>query len=158
MNLSIHPMTAADAREMLSWRYDPPYEMYTVTAEDIEAEVAYQTDSANHYYSIRQGDELVGHCVFHAEARVPGGDYSEDALDVGIGMCPEWTGKGRGTATTAAVLAFAQEHYQALQFRATVAAWNERAQRVCIQNGFQVKSRFAHPTTGMEFVILIRVS
>ncbi|MCA9916078.1 MAG: GNAT family N-acetyltransferase [Anaerolineae bacterium] len=149
-------MHAAEAREMLSWRYDPPYEMYTIEPEDIEAEVAYQTNPANHYFSIRHDDELVGHCVFHAEARVPGGDYSEDALDVGIGMRPDWTGQGRGAAITAAVLAFAQERYQPQQFRATVAAWNERAQRVCIQNGFQVESRFAHPETGMAFVILLR--
>lgn len=156
MNLTIHPMTAADAREMLSWRYDPPYEMYTVTAEDIEAEIAYQTDPANHYYSIRHENELVGHCVFHAEARVPGGDYSEVALDVGIGMHPDWTGQGYGTTIAAAVLDFAREHYQPQQLRATVAAWNERAQRVCIQNGFQISSRFAHPKTGMEFVVLLR--
>jgi len=156
MKLIFQPMDAESAREMLFWRYEDSYAMYNAQIDHLEAEIAYQCDPTNHYFSIFHGDELVGHCVFHAEARVPGGDYSADALDVGIGMRPDWTGQGRGTDVTAYVLDFARDHYQPKAFRATVAVWNERAQRVCLQNGFQISSQFEHPRTGMEFIVLLK--
>lgn len=151
----IRPMAVTEAEALLSWRYDPPYEMYNSQIDDIAAEVAFMTDPSNHYFAILEDDDCIGHAVFHTEARVPGGDYSLDALDVGVGMRPDQTGQGAGTAITRQVMAFARERYGATRLRATVAEWNKRAQQVCLNNGFTVQGRFQHPKTGMTFVILV---
>jgi [ribosomal protein S18]-alanine N-acetyltransferase len=156
MKLTIKPMSEDTARELISWRYADDYAMYNVQADDISAELAYFVDPENHYYAIFAHDEMVGHCVFYAEGRVPGGDYSADALDIGAGMRPDWTGQGKGTAIIATILDFAGEKYQSKAFRATIAAWNKRAQKATTNNGFIEVSRFQSDKTGAEFVIFIR--
>lgn len=157
MTLTIQPMSADHAREMLNWLYPPPYAMYNLTADDLADEVAYLVDPAHHFYAIlAEDDDFIGHCVFYDEARVCGGDYSADALDIGIGMRPDWTGQGRGSNLTAQVMQFGRERYQPQAFRATVAAWNTRAQQVCLSNGFVEVSRFQRESDGKAFVILQR--
>lgn len=49
------------------------------------------------YYAALSKDELVGFFSFGAEAQVPGGDYDNaKALDIGLGMRPDLTGKSLG--------------------------------------------------------------
>ncbi len=157
--LTIQTMTEDDAREMLSWHYEPPYTMYsmdTVVKEDLPGEIAYLLNTDNHFYAIYdENNEMIGHCVFHAEARVRGDDYAEDALDVGIGMRPEMTGQGQGTDITRQVLNFAQEQYTPTLYRATIAAWNKRAQAVCLKNGFHQAREFTGED-GRQWVVLLK--
>jgi len=158
MELSIKPMDAASAHEVIGWRYDVPYNIYNinVTPDTLEAEIAHFTRPDHHYFAIFGTEhDLVGHCCFMREARVPGGDYSQEALDMGIGMRPDWTGQGNGSTITRAVIDFGIARYQPVRLRATVAAWNERAQKVCTHNGFQLVDRFTNPKTYREFVILV---
>ncbi|MEM6529530.1 MAG: GNAT family protein [Chloroflexota bacterium] len=150
----IAPMSAAQAREVLAWRYAPPYDVYNMVVDDVAAEAAYMADPANHYYSLLRGDELIGHAVFYHEAQVPGGDYPDGALDVGWGLRPDATGRGLGTVVVPVILAFGRGRYGVRCFRATVAAWNTRGIAVCVRNGFTESSRFHHSRTGSEFVIL----
>lgn len=156
MKLTIKALDEASARELISWRYDDDYAMYNVQADDVTSEITYFIDPENHYYAIYEQDEMIGHCVFYGEGRVPGGDYSADALDMGAGMRPDWTGQGKGTAIIAAILDFAREKYQPKTFRATIATWNKRAQKATTNNGFEEMSRFKSEKTGVEFVIFVR--
>lgn len=156
--LRIQAMTADDAREMLSWRYEAPYDMYSmdnIEDADMPGEIAYLLDASNHFYAIYENDEMVGHCVFYDEARVRGDEYAEDALDIGIGMRPDETGQGRGTAITQQVLAFAEMKYAPSVYRATIAAWNKRAQAVCLKNGFYIARTFVSDD-GREWVVLLK--
>ena len=157
MTLKIVDMTPHAAREILSWRYLDDYAIYNIIAEDIDEEITFFMNLDNHYYAIVDADKtVVGHCVFYTEGRVPGGDYSLDALDIGIGMRPDWIGQGKGSNITLLVMDFGQERYQPTRFRATVAAWNERAQKVCTNNGFEEVSRFTATSNGKEYVIFVR--
>lgn len=157
MTLKITNMTVNVAREIIGWRYADDYAIYNLDTDDVDTEVEFFLDPQNHYYAIvDENDVVVGHCVFYAEGRVPGGDYAQDALDIGIGMRPDWTGQGKGSDITKLVMQFGQEKYNPSHFRATVAAWNERAQKVCSNNGFEEVSRFKATSTGKEFVILMR--
>jgi [ribosomal protein S18]-alanine N-acetyltransferase len=156
MKLTIKPMSEASAHELISWRYANDYAMYNVQADDIFAELAYFVDSENHYYAIYAHDEMVGHCVFYAEGRVIGGDYSADALDIGAGMRPDWTGQGKGTEIITAILDFAREKFQPKAFRATIAEWNKRAQKATTNNGFKEISCFRSEKTDVEFVVFVR--
>lgn len=156
MILTFKPMNDHAAKEVISWRYDGNYSIYNLTADDLEEEVQYMTNPDNHFFAIYDGVDLIGHAVFHSEGRVPGGDYSADALDVGAGMQPDSTGKGRGAEVIAAILDFAREYYQPEKFRATIAAWNIRAQKATTKNGFKEVSRFKKTGTEREFIIFMR--
>lgn len=151
-------MTEDHARAMLRWQYPPPYDLYNAAfAEaDLAEEVAYLVQPDNAYFAIvNAGGTLIGHCCFGAEARVKGGDYAQDALDVGIGLRPDLTGQGNGATIAAAVLDFAAQQFNPTRYRATVAQFNMRAQRVCAAVGFQPQATFTRDD-GRVFVVLVR--
>lgn len=154
MTFSIHPLHEAAIREILTWNYEAPYDFYNPTAD--EGVIEHFLDPENCYFAIlNEHGNLVGYCCYGAEARVPNGDYSAPALDIGIGMHPDWTGKGYGSPAIRAILEYGRIHFQPTHFRATVAAWNQRSQRVCLQQGFREIARFHNPA-GVEFVLLWR--
>ena len=155
----LQPMDAESARAMFGWFYDEPYAMYNfvIGADGIEAGIAFFVDPQNHYYGIKDDrGELLGYCCFGAEATVPGGDYSPDALDVGAGMRPDLTGQGRGHEVIEAALELGRELFHPARFRATIAAYNQRAQRAVGKIGFVETSRFNRESDGLQFVIFIR--
>lgn len=157
MELAIRPLRPEQIRQFLTWRYPPPYDVYNMDSDDTAADVAFFSDPANGYFAIVEeatGD-LVGFCNFGADARVPGGEYDDEAVDIGVGMRPDLTGKGRGAAYTAVVLEFAARQYAGQRQRVTVAAFNRRAQRVCERHGFRRTARFQNPG-GRPFLIMER--
>jgi [ribosomal protein S18]-alanine N-acetyltransferase len=156
MNLTIRPMSFEDAKAVIEWHYDSDYSFYDFHADNPDEAAAYLTDPDNHFYGVYISDELVGHAVFHDEARVPGGDYRDDALDIGGGIRPDWTGQGKGSELIAQLIAFGRKRYFASVFRATIAAWNLRAQKATLKNGFREYSRFMAANSGQEFVIYVR--
>lgn len=157
MTYSFQPMDEAHARAILDWRYGPPYTLYNVAPEDVNAALPGLLDPGWAYFSMHdeQGD-LVGFCCFGEDARVPGGDYGTPALDIGWGMRPDLTGRGRGAAFLEAILDFARRTYTAGLYRTTVAAFNARSRRLCENQGFRPVQDFVHSVTGDEFVILTR--
>lgn len=157
MNLSVQPLTETQIREFISWQYDGPYAMYSMTEENEEESVAFFSDPANGYFAIvDETGQIIGFCNFGEDAQVPGGDYGADAIDVGMGMRPNLTGHGQGVDYAQAVFAFAQKQYPGNAFRATIAEFNERAQRVCLKHGFMVVDRFERSSDKRPFLILLR--
>ena len=154
MSLSIHPLTMAQAREMICWRYDEPYDIYNIAEED----PAFFVDPQNGYWAILDSDEaLVGFCNFGADAQVPGGDYGADALDIGMGMRPDLTGQGHGVDHSALVFDFARRnHPNYAEHRVTIAEFNLRAQSVCRSHGFLKVHSFARQPDGKRFLIMVR--
>ena len=156
--LTFRPLDADDARTILSWRYEGPYAVYNPQPPDLAVAVAILIDPANAYFAAR--DEvgmLIGFCCFGADAQVPGGDYADTALlDVGLGLRPDLTGGGRGLAFTLAVLTLGRERFAPARFRLTVAAFNERAQKVYLRAGFRPLGRFrrGEGTDTPEFLIM----
>src|SRR5262245_54371484 len=156
MVLSIYPMDAASVRAFMQWRYEPPYDIYNIDASAGEAAVWFFTAPQNSYYQIRdERGALVAFCCFGLEAQVPGGDYSSAALDIGMGVRPDLTGKGRGQTFAAAAIDFARATFAPPALRVTVADFNKRARRVWEKAGFQAVQTFASSYDGRAFVILI---
>jgi hypothetical protein len=89
--LAVRPLTAADARDLASWRYPAPYSMYDA---DADAERRYLDPAWNYHAIIDERGPLVAHCCFGPDARVPGGAYADEAVDVGGGIRPELVGRG----------------------------------------------------------------
>lgn len=157
MNLSIQPLTKAQIREFIRWQYEGDYAMYAMSEENEAEALTFFSDPANGYFAIVDENELLlGFCNFGADAQVSGGDYSAAAIDVGMGMRPDLTGQGQGVAYARAVFDFAQRQYPDRPLRATIAAFNERAQQVCLKHGFQVVAAFERTSDKRPFLMLQR--
>ena len=149
-------MSIDDARHIVGWRYDPPYDIYDVVSDDLAEEAKYYADPENGYFSLRADGELVGFACYGAEGQVPGGDYSADMLDVGIGMRPDLTGQGQGNVYAEAVFAFAHEHFDSKALRVTIAEFNKRSQRVVEKVGFTRAEVFTKPASDKRYEIWTR--
>ncbi|MEM8861689.1 MAG: GNAT family N-acetyltransferase [Chloroflexota bacterium] len=145
------PMDRETAIKVASWRYEPPYDIYN--ALDLEGTLECYLDPDYHYYSVWHKNELIAFRCFGPDAQVPGGDYSADALDMGGGLRPDLTGKGLGAGLMKAAFEFARKKFNPPAFRATVAGFNVRAQKVCLRVGYQEAKRFFSQRLNREFVI-----
>lgn len=155
--MNIRPLTKHDAYEMCSWQYPPPYDIYNLECPPSDEDIAYLLDPSFHYHAIVDGEEvMLAFCSFGEDGQVPGADYSEEALDIGLGVRPDLTGQGRGGEFAAVVLAFAKETYRPKQLRVTIAEFNERAMSVWRKAGFQEVERFGRESDGMPFVVFTR--
>jgi ribosomal-protein-alanine N-acetyltransferase len=150
-------MDEPSAHKIIRWRYDPPYDMYNCDPNNAEETIKSFLDPQYQYHSLwDKAGELVGYCCFGEDARVPGGIYGAQALDIGGGLRPDLTGQGLGSGFMEATIEFARRHFAPVAFRATVAAFNERALRVCEKAGYRRVQSFESLHAGKPFVILMR--
>ena len=144
MRFSLTPITRADAQAISRWRYDGPYSVYNGNP----ASVPSLLEPRYSYHSVRDDHrELVGYFCFGEDAQVASGKrlgvYEvEPALDVGLGMRPDLTGRGLGAEFLRAGLQFAAGTYDPRVFRLTVATFNRRAIRVYERTGFEPVEKF----------------
>lgn len=157
MTIQLRPAREDDIRQFVAWRYEPPYDAYDITTDQDE-EVEYFLAADIHCHALVEGGEVVGYCTFGRDARVSGGDYSADAVDIGLGVKPSRTGSGDGRYFVAAAVDRAKEMFSPRFLRVTISAGNQRALRVWSNAGFSEVSRFGTDRVLMgssEFVILV---
>lgn len=153
--IEYRPADETSAREFLSWRYEPPYDIYNYPPEQMETFLQYSIDPENNVYAMFAPDgELIGSCSYGRDAQVPGGDYSEEALDIGLMVKPELTGQGLGAAFAKEVIRNGVSKYAPKKLRVTIAAFNHRAMRVWEKNGFRQTQTFKRSGDGVNFKIL----
>lgn len=97
---------------------------------------------------------MEGYCSFGADGQLLGGDYRPKAIDVGLGIRPQLTGKGHGKYYARAVVAYRLGPYKAQRFRVAIAAVNKRAQHVWRKLGFKPEEAFPKLGTEERFLIL----
>ncbi len=157
MKLSVNPLVEEQIHTFISWAYPEPYNIYDMSSEEGEDIVSFFLDPQNGYFAITaDSGELLGFCNFGADAQVPGGDYSEDGVDIGMGMRPDLTGQGHGRDYADPVFSFAQKRYPQQRQRVTIAEFNHRAQRLCAHFGFVKASQFTKEGDGRPFIIMVR--
>ena len=154
MKISFAPLNIEHAEEIISWRYQPPYEVYDYRNESPKAAIEYLTEPANRFYAVLRDDELIGFRSFGEDGRVSGGDYDEPCLDTGGGLCPELTGLGLGEDIIRKGIEFGARKFGAKRFRVTIAEFNERALKVCKRVGFIEDYKFSRVSDGEPFVVL----
>jgi len=156
MKFTIQPISQNDANAITSWQYESPYSIYNLSQKDIPVLL----NPNNRYFSIQdESDQLVGYCCFGEEAKVPGGEYTDNephVVDVGIGMQPGMIGRGLGKAFIAAILKFATEEFYPRRFRVSIAKFNKRSQRTFLKLGFIETNSFNRDGDGMKFIQLER--
>lgn len=138
-------VTPADVAQMAGWRYEGPYSIYSMGGdlEDPDEDPSEMLDRRSPSYAVRDAaGALVGFFVYGSAAEpwnhpVPT-LYPNRArmLAIGLGMRPNLTGRGFGTAFVRAGLAFACAQFMPASLRLYVYPWNSRAIRVYEHAGF----------------------
>lgn len=138
-----YPMTKEMAARITSWKYEEPYSLYNMDEnEDGISELM----NGDYYYVADWQDRLVGFLCSGDSARVPGGYaanlYNNGALDIGFGLRPDLTGRGKGQNFLTQCMSFLQRQFKTQNFQLVVAEFNERAVKVYERTGFVKRSSF----------------
>jgi len=131
--VTVEPWGEEHAHAVAAWHYEPPYDFYDLASDpDDEAEL-FDPDRWPRYRAVL-GDEgtLDAFWFFRPE---------RDAVEVGLGLRPDLTGRGLGAGFASAALDYARTEWTPRLFVLHVAAWNERAIRVYGQLGFREVAR-----------------
>ena len=145
MIFTFSPMTEADARAVGTWQYEGPYRVYSLKRDDAApAPEDELLDKRSPYFAVHdENDELVGFFCFGTAAEVSGEVESprlwtrDRSLTIGLGLRPDWTGRGLGLTFVEAGLEFARAQFAPSSFRLFVLTWNKRATRVYERAGFR---------------------
>jgi [ribosomal protein S18]-alanine N-acetyltransferase len=142
------PMTPADAEEIARWEYPEPYCFYDAAADAGDlAELLDPALRGEEYVSVDDGSgALVG--FFQFEARPP------DAIEIGLGLHPDLTGRGLGSGFLETGLQEARGRFGPVRIVLAVATFNRRAIRVYERAGFTPVRTYIHATNGGEWEFL----
>jgi len=135
--LEVKELTQNDAVDILSWKYEAPYDYYNAILTP-DAMIALLGPT---YHAVKDTEnKLVGFfCTGKAartEAGYSVGAYGEDCIDIGIGLRPDLTGKGFGSVFFHFVLKYVRENQANQPVRLTVACFNKRAIHLYEKFGF----------------------
>ncbi|MFP7297128.1 GNAT family N-acetyltransferase [Neobacillus niacini] len=155
MQLFVKKMTEEYAKQILSWKYEPPYDFYN----NEESSESLNELLENPYYAVLDTDEtLIGFFCIGSAAQVPfgrtQGAYTEDLSDIGVGMNPSLTGQGFGAEFFSFILSYILETYKVESLRLTVAAFNQRAITLYTKLGFVKKMKFSRGA--VDFIIMVK--
>jgi len=123
----------AGGREVATWHYEPPWDFYDLASDPEDA--AAMRDPARHEHRrtvIGEDGRLEAFWYF---------DWHGDVVEIGIGLRPDLTGRGRGESFLRAQLEYASDQWRPKTFRLFVASWNERAIRLYRRLGFREVGR-----------------
>lgn len=144
--LVYRPMDVAAAREIADeWRYPPPYDFYDMTADPEDYE-EFVTPSLwpDFLLQVRRGGQFFGFLS---------GDLSErgEAVEIGLGMRPDLTGRGLGVMFMRRNLEWVQEACPGMEIRLSVASFNQRGIKVYRRSGFRVVRSLVRATNGGQY-------
>ena len=143
-------MSEEFATEILDWRYDRPYDFYN---NEPGAQEIRELLENNYSVVLNQNGELIGFYCAGSSAQVPlgakVGAYTENIIDIGLGMTPTFTGKGNGFTFVSFVLETLKKSYGNVPVRLTVATFNNRAIHLYEKCGFVKEVEFT--TDSAEF-------
>ena len=107
---------------------------------------------------VNEKQELVGYFCYGEAARIPTVEayrYTDDQLDIGLGMQPEHCGKGEGEAFVTYGLYYMMKKYPDLPIRLTVASFNQRAITVYKRIGFCIQNTVTHKISKQSFYVML---
>ncbi|WP_337019192.1 GNAT family protein [Oceanobacillus massiliensis] len=130
-----------------NWHYDGEYSFYDMEAdkEDLE-EFLDPEKRGDSTFAVTQKNELV---AFFSTIHV-----TDRTFDLGLGMKPSLTGKGKGKKFLREALNFIQSEFKPDKITLSVAAFNQRAIRVYREVGFKDVETFMQDTNGSVFEFL----
>jgi ribosomal-protein-alanine N-acetyltransferase len=137
-------MSQGDAETIAAWRYPDDYSFYDWTSDpDDLAELLDPQARAGLCVAVDSGGTLIGFFQYKS--------IDDDAgLDIGLGLHPDWTGRGLGSSFLEAGLDYARRRFGPERFTLSVAGFNRRAITVYERAGFVTVRVFNHRTSGRE--------
>ncbi|WP_153461939.1 GNAT family N-acetyltransferase [Sediminibacillus terrae] len=148
MDYSLKKMTQQQAEEIAyQWHYPDEYRFYDMEADEEDLEEFLDADQrAEDYYVVEKNGQLMGFFCFHPK--------QHGKVEIGLGMKPEWTGKGKGLGFLQSGLQFVILNYRPSAITLSVAAFNKRAIKLYTKAGFAETGTFMQNTNGgcYEFV------
>ena len=147
MRLTAVKMNEKFAKEIVSWRYPAPYDLYNMDENDI-------AELMNDDYGaiVDETLTLVGFYCTGSSAQVPAGrhvgGYGEEFTDIGLGLRPNLTGIGNGYTFLRYILSIIGDE----PLRLTVATFNQRGIKLYEKFGFTRGIEFSNGKT--EFVVM----
>jgi RimJ/RimL family protein N-acetyltransferase len=121
------------ARACEAWHYEPPWDFYDLASDPEDLAAMRDPARSEHWRAVLGGDGRLDAFWYF--------DWHDDVTEVGIGLRPDLTGRGRGESFLRAQLDYASSRWQPATFRLFVAAWNERAIRLYQRLGFREVAR-----------------
>lgn len=155
MKLFLENMNEKIARDILSWEYEQPYDFYNceLTDEDLKEKL-----DGSYFALVNDKQEVVGFFCTGENAQVPVGKldgvYLEDSIDMGLGMNPNFVGKGNGFEFCSFILCHIQKNNKGTPIRLTVAKFNQRAIHLYAKLGFVKVNEFS--TDCAEFMTMVK--
>jgi ribosomal-protein-alanine N-acetyltransferase len=147
----VRSLTETDALAVATWHYGGEYAFYDWTADpDDLADLLDRAGWGEKYFAVETPDHgLAGFLAFTPEA---------DAVEMGLGLRPDLTGRGAGVSFVLVGLEFAAQRFGAGDVVLRVAAFNTRAITVYQRTGFEVVAEYVHETNGgfHPFVLMRR--
>ena len=159
-NYRLKPLEERHAWDILSWEYPFPYDFYNPSVDYHQKHYVRQflNPDLKFHAVIDARGKMIGFCSFGSDGQVLGGDYSDEALDIGVGMRPELTGQGKGVAFFDVILDYAIATLSPEFIRLTVAKFNLRALKLYKKFGFELKDEFIEQPSAVNYCILIRAA
>jgi [ribosomal protein S18]-alanine N-acetyltransferase len=138
-------MTEADAQAIAAWKYPDEYSFYDFTSDlDDLAELLDPVTRAHEYMAV---DSEEGTLIGFFQYKRP----HDTRLEIGLGLNPNWTGRGLGGRFLEAGLDYGRRRFAPEQFTLSVATFNRRAITVYERAGFGTVRIFNHETNGGEW-------
>lgn len=133
------------------WKYEEPYSFYDMTAdiEDYNEFVDENLRNKNEWFEVYVDNQLVGFLGLFIE---------NENIDIGLGLKPDYCGKGIGKDFLNNIIDFINQNYIYNTLSMDVAVFNKRAIKVYQSCGFKQRSAFIQNTNDgeYEFVHLTR--
>ncbi|GGE31839.1 GNAT family N-acetyltransferase [Streptococcus himalayensis] len=122
------------------WHYPAPYDFYDLEndLEDYQEMVNSDLRGDNYYQVLRDG-KLYGYFTVNTDGAV---------LELGLGMKPEYCGKGEGKAFMQVILDYCSIHIPSKVVSLSVADFNARAQQLYLNMGFEFVQRVPMESNG----------
>jgi len=138
-------MDQQEAEEIANnWKYDGIYSFYDMTSDEEDyVEFIDETRRDNGWLSCYSDNELTG---FYIVKILEG-----NVADLGLGLKPNYTGKGIGLDFLNAVMAHITSNHGIKDFELIVAKFNLRAIKVYKRAGFMEVNEFVQSTNGGHY-------
>lgn len=131
----IKPMNVEATKQICSWRYEPPYDVYDYlsyeAALDEQAAIT-KTENADNYLCFWNDVTLVAYTSI-----IPKGEN----LYIGIGVAPQFCDQGMGEIYLSHTIIECKRRYPDKEIWVQVRSWNERAIKCYLKCGFVEKYR-----------------
>jgi len=149
---NFQPMLKEKAKQIATWKYKGMYSFYNMDESDDGIE---ELMNGNFYSASDVEGKIIGFICIGDSARVSGGFgvglyHNDEILDFGLGLKPDYTGKGIGRGFVEEGIKFLQQQFKMKQIQLVVAEFNKRAIQVYDRAGFTRGIRFASKVKDRE--------